>query len=347
MQQAAQAEGVTPATTPNATAAAQNAQLQGLTGSAFIKQYLQDERQSNIQGITYLEQEITNGADPALVALAQAALPLQQQHLAAAVQASNVLNAGLSDTAGAPSTSAGQTAASLGTSVAQQAVTTGQELAAASGSSSGLLSTTPGSGTSSLGTLASGSSTTANFLVTDVTTGATTQAAGSATSGAVSYLQSQHIYAGTDNASIIAGAGNVFIKGGAGQDALVANSGSNVLDGGGGSNYLVGASGADGGVDTFFINGTGGQNTWSTIVNFHVGDTLTLFGFNPAAGTTSLVDNQGATGSLGETLRANFGDGTGAATLVTFAGLTSGASTLVTTTGTTGGQSYLAVVRTA
>lgn len=347
LQQAAQAEGVTPSNTPNAQAAAQNAQMQGLTGSAFITQYLQDERQSNIQGITYLEQEITGGADPALVALAQAALPLQQQHLAAAVEATNVLNAGLTDVAGAPITTAGQIAAQLGTSVAQQAITAGQELAAASSSSSGLLTTTPGAGTSSLGTLAAGSTSTPNFLVTDLTTGAATQAAGSAASGTVNYLQSQYIYSGSDSVNIVAGVPNVFIRSGAGQDALVANGGSNVLDGGGGSNYLVGASGADGGTDTFFVEGSGGQNTWNTIVNFHVGDTLTLFGFNAATGSTSFVGNQGATGSKGATLRANFGGGTSAAALVTFAGLTTSAAKLVTTTGTTGGQSYLAVIRTA
>ena len=69
----------------------------------------------------------------------------------------------------------------------------------------------------------------------------------------------------------------MFLKGNAGDDALQVTSGSNVVDGGAGSNFLVGATGADGGYDTFFVDAcNAGQATWDTLVNFHVGDAVTL-----------------------------------------------------------------------
>jgi predicted outer membrane protein len=161
LQQVAQAEGVTPSSTPDAQQAAQNAQLQGMTGSVFDMQYLLNETQGNIQGVGYLEQEIYNGADPALVALAQAALPLQEQHLAAAVQADVALTLGANDQSAAPGTAVGQLAAAIGNYTAQAVVAAAQALASpsnngfvsASSSSSALFPSVPGSGASSLGAL--------------------------------------------------------------------------------------------------------------------------------------------------------------------------------------------------
>ena len=51
-------------------------------------------------------------------------------------------------------------------------------------------------------------------------------------------------------------------------------------------NFWIGGNGADGGADTFFVDGCGGVVTWSTIVNFHHGDMATIFGF--PAGTSTL-----------------------------------------------------------
>lgn len=166
----AQAEGVTPMTTPDAQQAAMNATLQGLTGSAFDMQYLQDEVQSNIQGIGYLEQEIYNGADPALVALAQAALPLQEQHLAGAVQANVALLLGANDQTGAPSTPAGQIAAAIGNFTAQAVVAAAEQLASPSAygfsaSGSGLFPAVPGAGTSSLASLTAPASNASAMLI--------------------------------------------------------------------------------------------------------------------------------------------------------------------------------------
>lgn len=97
-----------------------------------------------------------------------------------------------------------------------------------------------------------------SFAVTDTTTGQSQQSAGTAYAGPVAALQSQFIWAGADGIAVTAATPNVFLHGGAGDDALTATGGANVLDGGGGSNFLVGGAGADGGADTFFIDGRGG-----------------------------------------------------------------------------------------
>ena len=170
---------------------------------------------------------------------------------------------------------------------------------------------------------------------------------GSDYTGPVSYLHAEYGYAGSDNVVLGAKVANVFMQSGAGEDALQVKAGSNVLDGGTGSNWLVGASGADGGTDTFFVDGRGGQNTWDTLLNFHPGDILTLWGYNVASGSTSWSDDMGAAGYHGATLHAKFGGGSASSALVTFEGLTTSGAHLVTSTGTSGGVSYLAVTRTA
>ena len=165
--------------------------------------------------------------------------------------------------------------------------------------------------------------------------------------GPVSYLQKQYAYTGSDNVVIGARVANVFIYSGVGDDALAAYAGSNVPDGGSGSNWLVGASGADGGKDTFFLEARGGQATWDTLLNFHTGDMLTLWGFKRTSGSTNWLNDLGASGYHGATLEADFGDGSNTPALVTFEGLTTSNATFATSTGTTGGLDYLAITRTA
>jgi hypothetical protein len=120
-----------------------------------------------------------------------------------------------------------------------------------------------------------------------------------------------------------------------------------VLDGGGGSNWLVGASGSDGGTDTFFVDGRSGGNTWDTVLNFHAGDALTLWGYNSTIGSTQWKDNTGATGYTGATLSAKFGNGTGATALVTFAGLSLSSAHFAMSSGSIEGAHYLYVTRTS
>jgi len=174
--------------------------------------------------------------------------------------------------------------------------------------------------------------------------------------GPVSYLQQQYIWSGTDGVAMAADAAGTFLHGGSGDDALSVTAGSNVLDGGLGSNFLTGATGADGGTDTFFVDGRGGGITWSTINNFHHGDAVTLFGF--VAGTSTGFDGttgqgaftlDGVQGYQGATLHAELGGaGTGVNASLTIAGLgvADAASKLTVTTGSIGSSSYLYVAYT-
>lgn len=183
------------------------------------------------------------------------------------------------------------------------------------------------------------------FNATDVTTSTSGSLAGTDYAGPVSYLQAEYAYTGSDSVVISANVANVFIHGGSAEEALAAKAGSNVLEGGTGSNWLVGATGTDGGTDTFFVDNRGGQATWDTLLNFHTGDSLTLWGFNATSGSMKFTDNQGTAGYQGETLQANLGNGSGGSALVTFAGLSSTDSHFSTSTGTTNGIAYLSVTR--
>ena len=141
--------------------------------------------------------------------------------------------------------------------------------------------------------------------------------------GPVAGLQRQYIWTGTDGAAISTDAPDVFLHGGAGNDALSVSRGTNVLDGGAGSNFLTGSTGTDGGTDTFFVDARGGATTWSTLVNFHAGDTATIFGFHAGLSTRPYTANDGAAGYTGLTIHAETkGAGTGADASLTFAGLT-------------------------
>ena len=183
------------------------------------------------------------------------------------------------------------------------------------------------------------------FSYTDTATGASGTSAGQQYAGPVSTLQSQYIWASPDGASITAFGPNVFLGGGAGNDALTASAGSNVLDGGLGSNFVTGATGADGGTDTFFLDGTAGT-TWDTLANFHPGDSATLWGYVPGQSAMIWAANEGAAGHTGATIHAAFaGAGTAINGSLTFAGLglADAQSKLSLTPGTAGGRSYLYV----
>ncbi len=182
------------------------------------------------------------------------------------------------------------------------------------------------------------------FAYADAVTGLRGDASGSEYTGPVSYLQQQYLWNSPDAVSIASTVPNVFLHGGAGDDALQVSGGQNVLDGGAGSNFLVGARGLDGGTDTFFLDGRGGAVTWSTVVNFHKGDTVTLFGFMPGISTQNWTESEGADGYRGVTLHSELGGaGTGINASLTIAGLgwADVQSRLSVTTGAVGGATYL------
>lgn len=185
-----------------------------------------------------------------------------------------------------------------------------------------------------------------NFTYVDTTAGAPGSAQGDRYSGGVSYLKWQYLWAGQDGVNITAKVPDVFIRGGPGTDALAASGGSNVLDGGTGSNFLVGAPGTDGGTDTFFVDGRGGAVTWSTAVDFHHGDAVTLWGFTSGQSTYAWAANDGAAGFQGATIHAQTaGAGTATNASLTFAGMSfaDAGSKLAISAGSAGGAHYLYV----
>ncbi len=135
----------------------------------------------------------------------------------------------------------------------------------------------------------------------DTTTGRPVPVHGQPYTGPVSGLQQQYINISPDSLNITASTPNWFIHSGDGKDAIAVSSGTNVLDGGAGSNFLTGGSGTD----TFFVDERGATAiTWSTVVNFHAADTVTLWGVSQSDFSLSWSDAAGAVGATGLTLTA-------------------------------------------
>jgi Ca2+-binding RTX toxin-like protein len=117
--------------------------------------------------------------------------------------------------------------------------------------------------------------------------------------------------------------------------------GSNVLDGGTGSNFLVGGSGND----TFFLDDRAASaDIWSTVVNFHTGDSATIWGITQADFKLTWMNNQGAVGYKG--LTGDFASAGHPDAKITLAGystadLSNGRLSL--SYGSVGGNNYLLV----
>ena len=145
------------------------------------------------------------------------------------------------------------------------------------------------------------------LTVFDTSTNTAVAATGSVYSGPVAGLQNSYADITPDSLTIVAVTADWFITTGSGNDAITVTSGTNVVDGGPGSNFLTGGSGTD----TFFVNATAAhQNIWSTVVNFHRGDAVTLWGISRSTATFSWANNQGASGYSGLTLHAKTANGT-------------------------------------
>ncbi len=143
-----------------------------------------------------------------------------------------------------------------------------------------------------------GSSGGANFTITDQTTGQQVFISGDTYSGPVQGLGHQLTLVTPDNLNITASVPNVFIRSGSGNDAIDVSrvNGNNVLDGSGGSSFLTGGTGND----TFFLDDRAlASDTYSTVVNFHAGDNITVFGVDATNFHLTTQDNQGAAGAKG------------------------------------------------
>jgi V8-like Glu-specific endopeptidase len=145
------------------------------------------------------------------------------------------------------------------------------------------------------------------LTVFDTSSNMAVAAAGSAYSGPVAGLENSYADITSDSLTIVATTPDWFIATGSGDDAITVTSGTNVVNGGAGSNFLTGGSGAD----TFFVDATApDQDIWSTVVNFHQGDAVTLWGVSRATATLSWANDQGASGYSGLTLHAQTANGT-------------------------------------
>ena len=88
----------------------------------------------------------------------------------------------------------------------------------------------------------------------------------------------------------------------------------------------------------------GGQTVWDTIVNFHHGDAVTIWGFRAGVTSMNWSENEGAAGAKGATLHAEVnGAGTGVNASVTFAGMSvvEAQAKLGISNGNVGGNSYI------
>jgi Ca2+-binding RTX toxin-like protein len=177
--------------------------------------------------------------------------------------------------------------------------------------------------------------------VSDTSTGKPASSTSQAYTGPVAGLQHEYINITPDSLNITATSDNWFIHSGAGTDAIAAHGGTNVLDGGTGSNFLTGGSGTD----TFFVDARNASaDIWSTTVNFHGGDSATVWGITAADFALQWADGQGAPGFTGLTLHAtNPTHPTASLTLVGFstADMASGRISTVFGTDAASGSSFL------
>ena len=151
-----------------------------------------------------------------------------------------------------------------------------------------------------------------------INNGVSTSATMTKYDGSVSWLDF-YFYGANDRQTVSGTDFSEFFNLFGGIDAVDGRGGDDVLDGGTGSNFMTGGTGKD----TFFIDGRGLTNTWSTITDLTTNDTVTLWGWQN--GTSQLIEtqeNQGASGFKGITYFYDL-DGNGLQeTKLTFTGLT-------------------------
>jgi hypothetical protein len=133
----------------------------------------------------------------------------------------------------------------------------------------------------------------------DASSGAPVTLTPSAYTGPVAGLVQQYINGTTENLAIFATTPGWFIATGNGDNAITVGSGDNVLDAGTGSALMTGGSGTD----TFFLDDRSpAADIWDTANNFHIGDTMTLWGVTPQDFSVNWLSNAGAPGFDGLTL---------------------------------------------
>ncbi|HEX2940018.1 MAG TPA: hypothetical protein VHO91_03160 [Rhodopila sp.] len=148
----------------------------------------------------------------------------------------------------------------------------------------------------------------ANFSIQDETSGQAYNVAGTPYSGPVPGLTSEFVVNTSDILNVTAKTPNVFIEiapspGGTPPSQCGINvagvNGNNVLDGYANSNFYTGGTGID---QLYEDTRTLTQNSWSTVVNFHSGDNVTLWGVTASDFRLNWIgDTYGAAGATGLT----------------------------------------------
>jgi serralysin len=137
-------------------------------------------------------------------------------------------------------------------------------------------------------------------------------------SGPVAFLEYQLLGNNQTGDVIIGSLGNDFMNLLGGDDAANGGMGDDVLDGGTGSNFLTGG----GDNDTFFLDGRGGNVTWSTITDFNFGDQINIWGWTSGISKQVFaLENQGADGYKGATFHYDLNNDGLIDTSITFTGI--------------------------
>ena len=139
--------------------------------------------------------------------------------------------------------------------------------------------------------------------------------------GSINYIDFSVVFFGATDSQVIRGSEySEFMNLLGGMDAGNGKGGDDIIDGGRGSNFLTGGEGQD----TFYVDGRGAADTWSTVTDLTTEDTVNLWGWQD--GVSQLIEmreNSGAAGFKGLTYFYDL-DGNGLQeTKLTFSGLTS------------------------
>jgi Matrixin./Peptidase M10 serralysin C terminal. len=174
------------------------------------------------------------------------------------------------------------------------------------------------------------------YTVANTTAGSYLMQEAAAYAGPVQNLQWQWI-GSDDGEAIIGSAGNDFINSLGGTDGIDGGAGDDVLDGGTGSNFLIGGAGRD----TFFLDARSGEPVWSTVTDLEVGESVTVWGWQPGVSTLTWADMEGADGFKGATAHIDLNGDGGTDASLTLSGKAVGALTMAP--GTVDATSYLAI----
>lgn len=167
-----------------------------------------------------------------------------------------------------------------------------------------------------------------NFTIANESSGVTTQWGGDPYTGPVAGLTNECAVVTTNTLNITADTPNSFIELGApgtpapatGGINVASAGGNNILDGYANSDFLTDGGGTDTDyVDTRYLT----QNAWDTVVNFHSGDNVTMWGVTSSDFKINWIgDTEGAAGATGLTGVLVPTSGSGPEAAITLAGYT-------------------------